>query len=82
MKDSGEIGRVFTFRPVPRGDVRGEILSHLSESPHDEDEVTEVNIEQTHTERAYVNPTREPYREERRESKSGFRIGTLLHLSS
>ncbi|CAL9328560.1 hypothetical protein SUDANB121_00033 [Nocardiopsis dassonvillei] len=68
MKDSDEIRSVIMFRLVPRGGNIEE-LPPLPETPHDKNEVTEVNIEQTHTERAYVNPSREPYQAERRESK-------------
>ncbi|MFW5420997.1 restriction endonuclease [Nocardiopsis sp. CNT-189] len=68
MRDSDEIRSVIMFRLTPVGGTQDK-RPPLPQTPHDKSELIEVDVEQTHTERTYVNPSREPYQAERRESK-------------
>ncbi|MFI1018015.1 restriction endonuclease [Streptomyces sp. NPDC020965] len=63
----GELRSVIMFRlePVDAALHKGARLPHTPETARS---VTEVDVEQQHTERALVDPSREPYEAERREA--------------
>jgi hypothetical protein len=63
----GELRSVIMFRlePVDGALHKGARLPH---TPEMASSVTEVDVEQQHTERALVDPSREPYEAERREA--------------
>ncbi|MGW2484956.1 restriction endonuclease [Streptomyces sp. NPDC001571] len=63
----GELRSVIMFRlePVDAARHKGARLPH---TPAPQPSVTEVDVEQQHTERALVDPSREPYEAERREA--------------
>ncbi|WP_200842219.1 restriction endonuclease [Actinomadura sp. K4S16] len=64
---NGPIRSVIMFRLRPRGEVRSE-GAHIPKTPGEEFSVAELPPEEQRTERTLVDPAREPYEAERRES--------------
>lgn len=63
-----EIRSVIMFRLLPI-ETATTARPWLPETPHPRSEVSELDIEQIHTERSYVNPSRQPYVAERHEAE-------------
>ncbi|WP_205718324.1 restriction endonuclease [Actinomadura sp. WMMA1423] len=64
---NGPVRSVIMFRLRPRGEVRHE-GAHIPKTPGAEPSITAIEPEEQRTERTLVDPAREPYEAERRES--------------
>ncbi len=66
--DESTIRQVIVFRLKPKGDLRVP-LPKTPVTPSANEQMTEVPLEEQHTERTFVSPDREPYEIERAEAR-------------